>query len=363
MPPSSGKVRVLVVDDSALMRQLLVKELGSRPGIEVVGTARNGREALEKAAGLSPDVITLDVEMPVMDGIEALRRIMREFPRPVIMFSSHTTEGARATVEALSLGAVDFVTKPAQSREFPRLVDELAAKVRAAAAVSAAGAARAARALEKGAALYPPGPAAAPAGRGGGAVRLVVIGCSTGGPTALQAVIPALPAGFPAPVVVVQHIPVGFSAPLAEHLDKRSRLSVKHAENGDPLEPGRVLVAPAGYDLTFSDGPAGARVVLERGRTPLPPGGFRPSVDGVMTSAARTFGPAVVGVLMTGMGRDGAAGMAEIKRAGGRTIAEAESTCVVFGMPRAAIEAGAVDRVVPLYQIAAEIQALAGAAR
>ena len=355
MPPASGKIRVLVVDDSALMRQLIARELGSRPGIEVAGTARNGKEALEKTAALAPDVVTLDVEMPVMDGIEALRRIMREFPRPVIMFSSHTTEGARSTVEALSLGAVDFVTKPARREDFPRLVEELAAKVRAAAAVSAAGAARAARASETRAA--PPAGVLAPAARGTARARLVVIGCSTGGPSALQAVVPALPAGFPASVVVVQHIPVGFSGPLAEHLAKKSVLPVKHAENGDPLEPGRVLVAPAGLDLTFSDGPSGARVSLSPGKAPLPPGGFRPSVDGVMTSAARTFGPAVVGVLMTGMGRDGAAGMAEIKRAGGRTIAEAESTCVVFGMPRAAIEAGAADRVVPLYQIAAEIQA------
>lgn len=375
MPP----VKVLVVDDSALMRQLITRMLGSYPDIRVVGTAFNGSDALGKIAALKPDVVTMDVEMPVMDGLAALRRIMRETPLPVIMFSTLTALGTRATVEALAAGALDFVTKPSNPAQLGPLVEELAGKIRVAAAVPpqrfarrplptprpvrpappAPGPAPAAARQAPARAQLPPGTAAPaldrrPAGR----TRLVVIGCSTGGPAALQQVVPALPRDFPAPVVVVQHIPVGFSRPLAEHLDRRSHLEVRHAQSGDPVVPGRVLVAPAGFDLTFRGAAGSAVVALDKGRGPVPPGGFRPSVDGVMTAAARFFGGAILGVLMTGMGRDGAKGMQEIKRAGGRTIAEAESTCAVFGMPRAAIEAGAADRVVPLPQIASEIMAM-----
>lgn len=185
--------------------------------------------------------------------------------------------------------------------------------------------------------------------------RLVVIGCSTGGPAALQQVIPFLPGSFPVPVVIVQHIPSGFSKSLAEHLNQKSPLEVRHAHDGEFLRRGCVLVAPAGFDLTFRERGGSVAVRLEKGAEPLPPGGFRPSVDGVMTSAASVFGSAVVGVLMTGMGRDGALGMKAIKDAHGSTIAEAESTCVVYGMPRAAVEIGAADRVVALQRIAQEI--------
>jgi len=371
MPP----VRVLVVDDSALMRQLIGKMIGNYQDIQVIGTAVNGQDALDKILALKPDVVTLDVEMPVLDGIAALRRIMRECPLPVIMCSTLTAFGTRATIEALAAGALDFVTKPQGPSRLNPMVEELADKIKVVAAVPISRFTR--RPMKITHPARPAGgtgPAPAPGrpGRGivpaagqrtavssisssAGRTRIVVIGCSTGGPAALQQVIPALPRDFPAPVVVVQHIPAGFSKPLAEHLDRKSHLEVRHAEDGDVLKSGRVLVAPAGFDLTFRDRNSSVTVVLDRGSAPVPPGGFRPSVDKVMTAAAHVFGDSTMGVLMTGMGRDGALGMKEIKNCKGRTIAEAESSCVVYGMPRAAVEAGAADRVTPLPQIAQEI--------
>jgi len=362
MPP----VKVLVVDDSALMRQLTARLLGAHSGIQVIGTAVDGRDALEKIADLRPDVVSMDVEMPCMDGLTSLRRVMRENPLPVIMFSTLTALGARATVEALAAGAVDFVTKPQNPAQIGPMVDELAGKIRVAAAISPSRFARRPPAAPRPVLPAPPSAAAlapgqtrraasAPAHCPPGRTRIVVIGCSTGGPAALHQVVPALSRDFPVPVVVVQHIPVGFSGPLAEHLDRKSHLRVCHAQDGDAAVPGRVLVAPAGYDLTFRGRPGNVVIALDKGGVPVPPGGFRPSVDLVMASAARVFGDAAMGVLMTGMGRDGALGMKEIKKYNGRTIAEAESSCVVFGMPRAAIEAGAADRVAPLPRIVSEI--------
>lgn len=348
MPP----VKVLVVDDSALMRQLISRMLGNYPEIKVIGTAVNGSDALARILSLRPDVVTMDVEMPVMDGLAALRRIRRECPLPVIMCSTLTSQGTRATIEALALGAFDFVTKPSGPVGLEPRVKELAKKIMAAAAFHRTKAAR--RTLMPRATASPPAPLAGKTCK----TRLVVVGTSTGGPAALQTVIPGLPKDFPAAVVVVQHIPAGFSGPLAEHLARRSLLPVRHAEAGDPVLPGQVLVAPAGFDLTFRGGAGSLSVALDRGSGPVPPGGFRPSVDGVMISAARLMGDAVLGVLMTGMGRDGALGLQEIKKHGGRSIAEAESSCVVYGMPRAAIELGVVDRVAPLPQIVREITAM-----
>lgn len=349
MPP----VRVMMVDDSALVRRVIGQMLAEDSEIEIIGTAANGQEALEKIPQLKPDVVVLDVEMPVLDGLNTLRRLMKSTPLPVVMLSSHTQPGSRATLEALSLGAVDFVPKPANAAEITAVVGELAAKIKAAAAVSAKKIYRP---------ILKPSPGEEAAGqvqRGkttGGRRELVVIGCSTGGPAALQVIIPALPADLPAAVVIVQHMPAGFTAPLAEHLAKRSAIAVKHAEEGDPVIPGQVLVAPAGADLYFETNQTGeikVRLAPPSGR--LAPGTFHPSVDGVMISAAQCCGPKVLGVLLTGMGRDGALGMKEIKKREGRTIAEAEESCVVFGMPKAAIELGVVDKVVPLERIAEEI--------
>ncbi|WP_018086501.1 protein-glutamate methylesterase/protein-glutamine glutaminase [Desulfurispora thermophila] len=396
MPP----INVLVVDDSALMRRLITRFLEEdpqKPPIKVLDSAANGQEALEKAVRLRPDVVTLDVEMPVLDGLATLERLMRQHPVPVIMLSAHTTEGAQATIKALALGAVDFVAKPARREDMPQMVNDLRFKVRAASqavlrwpggrparplavvrpvqttrqAVPPAGAvgisggsggrySAGVIAVSHTAAASQPSPIGAPevaAGpvRQSGRIQLVVIGSSTGGPAALQQIIPRLPANLGATVVVVQHLPVGFSGPMAEHLDRKSAIKVRHAQQGDQLRPGEVLVAPAGYDLTFRGRPGNVSVFLDPGQGPVPPGGFRPSVDVTMLSAAEVLGNQCMGVLLTGMGRDGALGMQAIFRSGGLTIAEHESTCVVYGMPRAAVELGAANRVLPLPEIAAEI--------
>lgn len=393
MPP----INVLVVDDSALMRRLIARFLEEdpqQPPIKVLDTAANGQEALEKTLRLRPDVVTLDVEMPVLDGLATLERLMRQHPVPVVMLSAHTTEGAQATIKALSLGAVDFVAKPSRREDMGQMVHDLRFKVRAAAqavlrrpgwtptgtrslqsgrpvtapvggltgtagssgkrllagipaGTSMAAAARTAAAGDAGLPAVP--------SRQSGRVQLVVIGSSTGGPAALQQIIPRLPADLGAAVVVVQHLPVGFSGPMAEHLDRKSAIKVRHAEPDELLRPGEVLVAPAGYDLTLRGRPGDVRVVLDPGKGPVPPGGFRPSVDVTMLSAADVLGSQCMGVLLTGMGRDGAQGMQAIYRRGGLTIAEHESTCVVYGMPRAAVELGAAALVLPLPEIAAEI--------
>lgn len=348
--------KVLVVDDSPLMRRLIINQLDKYPDIQIIGTAVDGRDALRKIETLRPDVVTLDVEMPVMDGLTALRRIMRTSPLPVIMCSSRTDVGTGDTIAALTAGALDFVTKPDDKSRLQPMVEDLALKIKVAAAVPSSRISRQATsaAVRARPLIVPPHPAKVNVRKT--TTRLVVVGCSTGGPAALQRLVPALPGDFPVPVVIVQHIPAGFSQPLAEHLDRKSHLQVRHAQNGDALLAGRVLVAPAGLDLTFQRASAGGHIVLlKKGNAPLPPGGFRPSVDGVMNAAARLFGDSVLGVLMTGMGRDGAMGMKAIKNSRGRTIAEAESSCVVYGMPRAAIEAGIVDRVAPLQRIAQEI--------
>ncbi|MEW5762753.1 MAG: chemotaxis response regulator protein-glutamate methylesterase [Bacillota bacterium] len=344
-------VRVFIVDDSAVIRRVVARLLAGH-GIEVIGTAADGEEALAALPHARPDVVVLDVEMPVLDGLATLREIMRRHPARVVMLSAHTTAGSRATIEALALGAVDFVPKGAQGG-LSAMVAELAAKVKLAAGVPL-------ERLLKLPVRRPPLQLAAP--RPTGRPGVVVIGCSTGGPAALRVVVPALPADLPAGVVVVQHMPVGFTRTLAEHLAGLSALKVKHGETDDPVVPGQVLVAPAGMEFSFRAGSDGVRVNVAPGTAPVPRGGFRPSVDAVMTSAAEVFGSRAVGVLLTGMGRDGARGMAAIKRRGGRTVAEDESTCVVYGMPKAAVEAGAVDRVVPLPQIPGEIVRMMGTA-
>lgn len=366
-------IKVLVVDDSALMRRVITRLLEAQSDIKVIDTASDGEEAIKKITRLQPDVVTMDVEMPGMNGVAAVSRLMKECPVPVIMLSAHTTEGARVTMEALAAGAVDFVPKPQKAGEAEKLSAELSRKIRVARRASLKRCPAApveqrppapapAPAKPRPAKVPVPGtvkdekPAPLPAVRPApGQTDLLVIGSSTGGPAALQALLPALPADLSCGVVVVQHIPVGFSGPMAEHLNRKCRLEVKHAEHGDRVLPGQVLVAPAGYDLTFRKYAGRLSVALDKGSKPVPPGGFRPSVDVVMNSAAEVAGSRAMGVLLTGMGRDGARGMLAIRRRGGYTIAQDESTCVVYGMPRAAAELGAAVKILPLHQIAGEI--------
>lgn len=343
-------IKVVVVDDSALMRLMISRLLEETGKFKVLATAADGREGAEKICTLKPDAATMDVEMPRMDGLAALKEVIRRHPVPVIMLSTLTTSGAEITMQALSSGAVDFIHKPSSPAEVKNVIGQLAEKIIAAVRSSAIRKIKKKTALPKiplPKAVQSPGP---------GQIDLVVIGSSTGGPAALQVLLPALPENFPAAVVVVQHLPRGFSGPMADHLARRCRMQVRHARQNDPVEPGKILVAPAGFDLEFRAAGKQVTVKLDEGLgRSLKPGEFRPSVDGVMSSAARVYGSRAMGVLLTGMGKDGARGMGLLKQAGAYTIAEHESTCVVYGMPRAAVEAGAASTVLPLHQIAAEI--------
>ncbi len=348
MAPPIKAVRVLVVDDSAFMRHTIRKILGAEADLDVVGEARDGVEGLTKAAALRPDVITLDVEMPRLDGLAMLRTLMQRRPTPVVMLSTLTQAGASATLEALDLGAVDFVTKPGTSR-FSDLDGVRTALVRSvrAAAISRVRA-RAQRAPRRRAA------AAAPAAQGsGGAIdRLVVIGCSTGGPPALAEVIPHLPVGLKAPVVVVQHMPAGFTATLAERLHKLSALPVHEARDGELLQNDHVYMAPGSRQLEVR-----ADRSLKLSDAP-PVHGVRPSVDFTLGTISPQLSRRSVVAILTGMGKDGADGARRLRQQGAKVVVQDESTCTVYGMPRAVVELGAADQIVPLEKVAATIQKL-----
>jgi two-component system chemotaxis response regulator CheB len=341
-------IKVLIVDDSAFMRKVLSDLFAAEPDFEVVDVARNGRDAIDRIKRLRPDVVTMDVEMPVLDGISALEIIMKEVPTRVVMVSSLTREGADATIRALEKGAVDFVAKtagPISSIDF--IKNEILTKCRAAARANV-------RLLAKPAAPPPPPPAdyKPPIFVPSVNEQLVAIGTSTGGPRALQEVLTRLPGNLPCPLVIVQHMPPGFTRSLAERLNTLSALTVKEAQSGDVLTPGLAVIAPGDYHLTLDRD--GAKTVVKLNQEP-PIGGHRPSVNPMMESVARIYGPRAIGVIMTGMGHDGSHGMKAIKARQGYTIAEDGSTTVVNGMPKSAIELGVVDKVVPLPGIAGEI--------
>lgn len=351
-------VKTFIVDDSALMRRVLTAMLEQDPAIQVVGYARDGQEAMEKIPRLRPQVVTLDVEMPGMDGLETLERLMCLYPVPVLMVSALTTGGAEATLRALELGAVDFVTKPARQADLGQLAQDLTAKVKAVAGLPVTKVCRPAVNASPPADFHPLRKQPPPRVAGNlltpkHAVELVAIGASTGGPSALHAVMRVLPADFPAGILIVQHIPPGFTKPLAQRLNENSRLEVKEAEAGDVVRPGRALVAPAGWQMSLETRGDTVAVRLERS-APVQTL-FKPSVDVLFLSVAEVYGDRSLGVILTGMGNDGVRGLKAIKDRGGKVLAEAESSCIVFGMPKAAIEAGVVDKVAPLPEIAAEI--------
>lgn len=345
IPPKS--LRVMVVDDSAFMRFSIIQQLNEDPEIQVVGSASNGREALRLIPQLQPDVITLDIEMPHLDGLSTLREIMEHFPRPVIMVSSLTKEGASETIQALMFGAVDFIPKPDNSLDIRTAMGEIIAKIKLAA-----------KAKVKHATSYLLKTAASPAtSQPEKAIRsysklapVILIGSSTGGPGALSEIIPALPANLSSPIVIVQHMPAGFTRSLSERLDSISRLKVKEAEPGNQLMAGQALVAPGGFHMTLDKN---ERIALNQKPAVH---GVRPAVDVTLNSLNTHFGRNMIGVILTGMGSDGAIGMSILHSAGGYVIAEHESTCVVWGMPRSVVEAGAASVVLPRPKIAKAIE-------
>ena len=344
------KIRVLVVDDSLFMRKALVRMLTSDPAIEVVDTASDGLEGYNKTMLLKPDIVTLDVRMPGMDGIATLAKIMEDCPVPVLMLSSLTSEGGEVTLRALDLGAVEIIDKSSAHTvmDIAGIADELIRKVKAIAGVDAIKIARikAERREER----SEPGPR--PHTHKTSRYELVVIGASTGGPPALQEILTRLPENLPAAVVVVQHMPVGFTASLSERLNNLSPMYVSEAYDGDIIEPGRCLIAPSGLHMTLKKVGTELSVALSKEPSDTL---HRPSVDVLMESAAEVVGRAGIGIILTGMGGDGAKGLLAMRKAGARTFAQDEESCVVYGMPKVAVDMGGVEASIPLKLVAPTI--------
>lgn len=367
-------VKVLVVDDSGFFRRRVSEILSADANIQVVGTATNGKEAIDQALALKPDVITMDYEMPMMDGITAVRHIMQRCPTPVLMFSSLTHEGARVTLDALDAGAVDFLPKNFEdiSRNPEKVKQLLCEKVHSISRSNRRFSSYSTPAPQPAAAPAPapsgissfgsssaaprpsapaPAPARAPAASGSSpapkrkAYKLVAIGTSTGGPVALQRVLTQLPANFPAPIVLIQHMPAAFTKAFAERLDKLCRISVKEAEDGDILRPGLALLAPGGKQMMI-DG---------RGAVKILPGderlNYKPCVDITFGSAAKSYGDKVLAVVLTGMGADGREGARLLKQGGSAIWAQDEASCVIYGMPMAIVKADLADAVYGLDDI------------
>ncbi len=349
LPLSHPKVRVLIVDDSAFARRTITKILERDPRIEVVGTAWDGLEAIEKISRLRPDVVTMDLNMPHMTGMEALDIIMREMPLPVIVISSLNQEIIEETLEALEHGAVDFILKPTElaSDKLFQIQSQLISKVVTIASLQKEefqNKYRTSQIQQDLAQLvshhvHPPIK-----------VDCVAIGVSTGGPTALYQIIPKLPKDFPTGLVIVQHMPPGFTKPLAERMDKNSQIRVKEAQMGDEVEPGVALVAPGGFHL-FLERRNNDAVVT---RIDAEPSDLIhiPSIDLTFSSVADIYKQRSLGIILTGMGKDGVEGLQKIKQFGGASLVEDESTCVVFGMPEVAIKRGIADKIAPVYEIA-----------
>jgi two-component system chemotaxis response regulator CheB len=342
------RIRVLIVDDSALVRNLLTEIVNREPDMEAVGAAPDPLAAREMIRALNPDVLTLDVEMPKMDGLDFLERLMRLRPMPVVMVSTLTERGAEVTMRALELGAVDFVAKPriGIASGMQELARDITDRIRAAA--------QAKLHRRTGA---PPAPGGTVKARPASYSRvstekLIAIGASTGGTEAIREVLTRLPADSPA-VLITQHMPPGFTRSFAQRLDALSRITVSEAEDGERVLPGHAYVAPGGRHMRLARSGSNYVVALDDGE---PVNRHRPSVEVLFRSVAVNAGPNALGVMLTGMGKDGAAAMLEMKRAGAFTIAQDEASCVVFGMPREAIALGAVDEVLPVTRIAERLQ-------
>jgi Chemotaxis response regulator containing a CheY-like receiver domain and a methylesterase domain len=334
------KIRVLIVDDSAIVRKLLVEALSGAPDVEVVGTAADPYIARDKILSLLPDVLTLDIEMPRMDGLTFLKKLMQFHPMPVIVISSLAQESCKAGVEALSCGAVDILAKPGGPFSVGELKASLVARIRAAAAAHISSPCS-----------LDDSPRPSKLTSGAGPLDVIAIGASLGGAEAIECVLTRLPADLPG-LVITQHIPAGFSSAFAKRLDKFCPMRVAEAADGDLVRPGLALIAPGNYHMMLRRTDAGYRVSVKDG----PPVCYqRPSVDVLFTSVAEAAGPHAVGVILTGMGADGALGLSRMKSAGAATIAQDEATCVVFGMPKEAIRLGAAGSVVPLLLVPAAI--------
>ncbi len=349
-------IRVLVVDDSIFMRNIIADMISENKNIEIVGRAKNGQEAVEMNLQLKPDVITMDVEMPIMNGLEALKRIMSDRPTKVIMVSSLTTEGAKETIEALNSGAYDFVSKPSGqiSLDIRKVKEELTAKILSSVEANIkilkensieSGIDNSKIKLKKFIKEQESKPFS-------DKERVVAIGISTGGPKALQTIIPMFPENIDAAVLVVQHMPPKFTKSLADRLDVLSNVKVKEAEDGDVIKKGVVFIAPGDYHMTVSD-ERGIKYIRLNQNPPCT--GHRPSANVMFDSVAESYGKNAIGVIMTGMGGDGAEKLKKLREFGGRTIGQDKDSCVVYGMPRVAAEMGAVEFVEELEKIPKKI--------
>ncbi len=335
-------VRVLVVDDSALVRNILSKGLAMDPGIEVVGTAKDPYIARDMIIKHRPDVLTLDVEMPRMDGVEFLRKLMPQYPIPVVMVSSLTQKGKRITIEALEAGAVEVVPKP--TTNLARGLNEMMAELRQ--KVKVASRANVSHWRNKKPCVGKPS-GEAPKALAESTDKVIAIGASTGGTEAIKSVVTTFPAAFPG-VVIVQHMPAGFTKMFAERLNTLCAMEVKEASNGDKIMPGRILVAAGDYHMKVRRSGGFYYVDLVEGEKV---NGHRPSVNVLMHSVARSVGANSIGIMLTGMGSDGAEGMLAMRKAGAKTVAQDEETSVVFGMPKVAFEIGGAEKLLPLYEI------------
>jgi two-component system chemotaxis response regulator CheB len=348
------KITVLVVDDSAFMRKAITRMLEADPMITVIGHAGDGEEALSQVRQLMPDVVTLDIQMPGMDGLQALEEIMAQYPTPVLVVSSLTSEGGEITFKALNVGAVDFIDKSACTTmmDIMDIADVLTQKVKTIADVNVT---RIRKSL-LGITPWAPTKSVPLKKTEGNPSQIVAIGASTGGPMSLEAVLAGLPPDYPGAIVVVQHMPLGFTRSLADRLDRICALHIREAVHGERVFARTVYIAPSGKNIGFAYGQHQLTIQLsDCENNDL----HCPSVDGMMTSIANTWPGPLMGIIMTGMGKDGTEGVHHIRRKGGRTLAQNEASCVVYGMPKAAYLSGSIERLVPLFQMSEEIMGFA----